>query len=149
MLMASCSACTFVGPAGKAEGNTLKTQLSGEINVTGDAIVFLRPDGNRFRELEADPDGGAAEVDSDFGFAISNTIDSINANALKVPIAIMPTTARYINLNGCQGCPMKIDRDTVNYGYILTGNGRRPATSYNTVHSGDYLQEIRDFFGNR
>jgi hypothetical protein len=42
--------------------------------------------------------------------------------------------------------PLIIDRDTINCGYILSQKGRAIATAYNSVHSGDYLGEMGDYF---
>jgi hypothetical protein len=50
-------------------------------------------------------------------------------------------------IKDCKGCPLVIDRDTVDYGYILSGKGKSITTTYNSVHSGDYLDEISGYFG--
>lgn len=120
--------------------------LTGEDEVSGNAIIFLRPDSLRFNELNKTDTTGAWEADSDFGIAISNTVDSIEGQSFFFPVKARVTEARYIKLKDCEGCPMVIDRDTVNYGYILTGKGMKPKYVYHTVHSGDYLGEIRDYF---
>ena len=47
----------------------------------------------------------------------------------------------------CATCGPWMDRDSINYGYVMTGPGRKPVMAINTVHSGDYLQEIHEYYG--
>lgn len=125
----------------------LSTHLKDSVKVYGDAVVFLRPDSLRYEELNMEPDNGAAEVDSDHGFAIQQTIDSVEKDPLYRGITITVTDSRFIHFSDCVGCSGWMDRDTVNYGYVMTGPGRKPMMLINTVHSGDYLQEIHAYFG--
>jgi hypothetical protein len=39
-----------------------------------------------------------------------------------------------------------MDRDSINYGYVMTGPGRKPMMAINTVHSGDYLEELHEYY---
>jgi hypothetical protein len=86
------------------------------------------------------------DADSDFGVGVSNTLDSISKNKRYKNIKARTTGKRYINIKDCDQCPIIIDRDTVNYGVILSANGRKIETRYNEVHSGDYLQSVEEYF---
>lgn len=123
------------------------SHLKDSIQVEGDAVVFLVPDSTRFDQLNADPESGAVEVDSDHGYAIQQTVDSIQKDPMYQGITITVTSSRYIHFSGCFTCPPWMDRDSVNYGYVMTGPGRKPLMAINTVHGGDYLQEIHEYFG--
>lgn len=127
--------------------NDAVSHLRDSIQVDGDAVVFLVPDSTRFDQLNADPESGAVEVDSDHGYAIQQTVDSIKKDPMYQGIAITVTSSRYVHFSGCYTCIPWIDRDSVNYGYLMTGPGRKPETAINTVHGGDYLQEIHEYFG--
>jgi hypothetical protein len=120
--------------------------LKDSIRVDGDAVVFLRPDSIRYEEMSGDPGNGAAEVDSDHGFAIQQTIDSIQKDPKYRGITITVTDSRYIQFGGCETCPSWMDRDSINYGYVMTGPGRKPMMAINTVHSGDYLEELHEYY---
>ncbi|MGB4772643.1 MAG: hypothetical protein WBP58_14345 [Chitinophagaceae bacterium] len=123
------------------------SHLKDSIRVDGDAVVFLVPDSTRFGQLNADPESGALEVDSDHGYAIQQTVDSIRKDALYIGITITVTHTRYIQFVDCVICTPWMDRDSINYGYVMTGPGRKPMMAINTVHGGDYLQEIHEFYG--
>jgi hypothetical protein len=121
--------------------------LKDSIQVDGDAVVFLVPDSIRFGQLNADPASGTAEVDSDHGYAIQQTVDSIKKDPMYKGITITVTNSRYIHFASCATCTPWMDRDSINYGYVMTGPGRKPVMAINTVHSGDYLQEIHGYYG--
>lgn len=122
------------------------SHLKDSIRVSGDVLVFLRPDSNRYAVLEADPEDGVAEVDSDFGFAIAETQSQQQKDERFSGIGITVTDKRYIILEGCGACPMVIDRDTVDYGHLLSGNGRRPQMVFQRIHGGDYTPELETYF---
>ncbi|HZE85314.1 MAG TPA: hypothetical protein VE035_13460 [Puia sp.] len=124
----------------------LKTHLTDTSYLAGNFILFLRPNEARYAELENDPDGGAGDADSDFGVGISNTIDSLRKNARYATVKALTSTKRYIFIKDCRNGPLVIDRDSVNYGTILSGKGKPISTTYNSVHSGNYLGEIDDYF---
>jgi hypothetical protein len=96
--------------------------------------------------LENDPDSGADEGEADFGVGISNTEDSVSKNNKYKDIKVLVSSSRYICIKDCKNGPLIIDRDTINCGYILSQKGRAIATAYNSVHSGDYLGEMGDYF---
>lgn len=123
------------------------SHLRDSIQVDGDAVVFLVPDSTRFSQLNADPASGTAEVDSDHGYAIQQTVDSIKKDPMYKGITITVTNSRYIHFVSCATCTPWMDRDSINYGYVMTGPGRKPVMAINTVHGGDYLQELHEYFG--
>jgi hypothetical protein len=103
--------------------------------MSGNFILFLRPDSLRSLAL--------GEIDdSDFGFGIASTMDSLEKRRdIKAEIS----TKRYVLIRDCKGGPLLIDRDTLDYGIIISGTGRAVERDY-MVHSGDYMQEINDYF---
>jgi hypothetical protein len=118
--------------------------------ISGNTIIFLRPDAVRFEELMQAEAHGLLEADGDFGWGISQTMadlqsDSVKFNSVRAEIV----TARYVALEGCADCPAVIDRDTVNYGVIFTGTGRKNKPAFNAIHSWSYGQEIKEYFGLR
>ncbi|MDP4262296.1 MAG: hypothetical protein Q8941_07170 [Bacteroidota bacterium] len=129
-----------------APGDIPKTHLKDTTIAGGDFILFLRPDSARFESYAEDEDSGINEADSDFGFGISNTEDSFSKNKQYKNIKILVSEARYILIKDCKTCPLTIDRDTINYGVIISSKGRQMETIYGQVHSGDYLQEVKDYF---
>jgi hypothetical protein len=124
----------------------LKTHLRDTTFAAGNFILFLEPDEARYAELNNDPDGGLGDADSDFGVGMTNTEDSVAKNNKYKDISVLVSTSRYICIKDCKDGPLINNRDSVNYGYILSGRGRAITTSYNSVHSGDYLGEIDDYF---
>ena len=122
----------------------IQTHLQDAISMKGDFILFLQPDSARFESLEDEP--GIYDGDSDFGVGISNTIIGLSKSKQLNKITVRTSDKRFINISDCKECPVIIDRDTVNYGYILSGKGRSLETKYKEVHSGDYQQEIEKYF---
>jgi len=122
----------------------IQTHLQDTISMKGDFILFLQPDSARFESLEDEP--GIYDGDSDFGVGISNTIIGLSKSKQLNKITVRTSDKRFINISDCKECPVIIDRDTVNYGYILSGKGRSLETKYKEVHSGDYQQEIEKYF---
>lgn len=120
------------------------SHLKDTITMEGNFILFLQPDSARFASLEDEP--GIYDGDSDFGVGISNTITGLSKSKNLNTISARTSDKRFINIRDCMECPVIIDRDTVNYGFILSGKGRSLQTKYNEVHSGDYLQEIKEYF---
>lgn len=124
----------------------LKTHLKDTTYIAGNVLLFLRPDDARYKELNDDPDNEVGEGDSDFGVSISNTQDSVAKNDKYKTIKVLVSTRRYISIKDCINCPLVIDRDSTDYGYILSGKGKKIDSSYNSVHSGHYLGEIDNYF---
>jgi hypothetical protein len=125
----------------------LKTHLKDTSRLSGNFILFLLPDKERYAELSSDPDGEVNESDADFAAGIVSTKDSLRKNDKYRSIRFAATPSRIIIIEDCLGGPLVVDRDTVSYGYILSGKGKKIATEYNSVHSGNYLGEIDDYFG--
>jgi hypothetical protein len=127
----------------------LKTHLRDTTYAAGSFILFLRPDDARYAELEKEAEGEAGDGDADFGAGISGTQDSLKKNDRYKDIMLLISTKRYICIKDCKDAPLVIDRDSVSYGYILSAKGRPIATTYNSVHSGDYLGELNEYFSLR
>ncbi|MDP4149795.1 MAG: hypothetical protein Q8927_10805 [Bacteroidota bacterium] len=125
----------------------LKTHLKDTSRLSGSFILFLLPDQARYAELSSDPDDEVNESDADFAAGIVGTKDSLRTIDKYRNIRFAATPSRYIVIADCYGGPLVIDRDTVSYGYILSGKGKKIATEYNSVHSGNYLGEIDEYFG--
>jgi hypothetical protein len=123
----------------------LKTHLHDTTVLNDSFLLFLRPDDARFESF--DPDSGIGDADSDFGVAISNTTDSISKNSKYKDIKVIVSTNRFITIKDCIACPLTIDRDSINYGIILSSKNREIKTTYGEVHSGDYLQDVNEYFG--
>lgn len=125
----------------------LKTHLHDTTYVEGSFILFLLPTEARYTELDSASEE-SAEADGDFGVGINNTLDSLKSNPKYKDIKGLVSTNRYINIKDCLGGPLVIDRDTVNYGFIMSATGKNSNSLYNSVHSGDYLEEINSYFIN-
>ena len=126
------------------------THLHDTLAVSGNFILFLRPDNARYdSETAGDEENGESEGDADFGAGIAGTEDSVAGNPKYKDIRVLVSTKRYILIKDCKDGPVMIDRDTVDYGYILSGIGKPVAWVYNEVHSGHYLGEINDYFSIR
>lgn len=106
----------------EVESNTdqLKTQkfthLKDTIKIKGNTILILRPDSLRFHSYLNSGKEWIYEVDSDFGFGFSTALESINYNGVYEDV----TDKRFVIIYDCKGCPLLIDRDTIDYGFILT-----------------------------
>jgi len=125
----------------------LETHLKDTLVLNGAFMLFLRPDSLRFESLKDEP--GIYEGDADFGVGISNTIKGVlkNKKYQDYKIKVHTTDKRYISIKDCYGCPFTLDRDSVDYGYILSSYGRSVETKFNEVHSGDYMLELKEYFG--
>ena len=97
-------------------------------------------------ELEKMAEGEAGDGDADFGAGIGGTQDSLKRNDRYKDIKVLTSTNRFICISDCKNGPLIIDRDSVSYGFILSARGRPIAKTYNSVHSGDYLGEIDEYF---
>ena len=123
------------------------THLNDTAMFTGSWVIFLRPDSVRFDFYANNVQQGIYDVDADFGVAISMAIDSIVGNKGFKGIKGMVSTKRYITLLDCKGGPLTIDRDTVNYGIILTGTDRVIKAEQNVYGGAHYVKVIRKYFG--
>lgn len=124
---------------------SFKTRLHDTTYVEGSFILFLRPNDERYAELDSISED-IGDGDSDFGVGINNTLDSLKKNPEYKDIKGLVTVNRYINIKDCMGGPLVIDRDTINYGFIMSAKGRRIDSVLNSVHSGDYREEIDSYF---
>ncbi|CAN5874720.1 hypothetical protein BH11BAC7_BH11BAC7_11710 [soil metagenome] len=123
------------------------THLSDTAVVLGDWIIFLRPDSTRFASYSEKLQSGIYDADADFGYACSMTIDTIIGNKSFKGIKAMISTRRFIKVMDCKECPFTIDRDTVNYGIILTGTGRPMKAEQNVYPGAHYIKAVRKYFG--
>jgi len=122
-----------------------ETHLRDTTEISGNVVLFLRPDDERFASYEENGATEIYEVDSDFGFGIAGTMDSLARIKKYKNLNADVTTKRFVTINDCNSCPMTIDRDSINYGYILSSAGRDIITS-NEVHSNNYLMEVDKYF---
>ena len=120
------------------------THLKDTTFIGGNFVLFLRPDSLRFNNYIKEGDE-IYEADSDFGFGISATIDSISKNNIYKNIGTTVTENRYIVIKDCQSCPLTFDRDTIDYGLIMISKDKKMRLS-TFIHSWDYLQEIDEYF---
>ncbi len=124
----------------------LKTHLRDTTYAAESFILFLCPDGARYAEFEKQAEDEAGDGDSDFGVGISGTQDSLGRNDRYKDIQVLVSTKRYICISDCKDGPLIINRDSVSYGYILSAKGKAISKTYNSVHSGNYVGEIEEYF---
>lgn len=140
---------TTNGLANSVEATELKTipqtHLKDTSFIKGSYVLFLRPDDITFESYAKDENNGIYEIDSDFGFAMAATLDTMAQNKRYKNIKTDISTARYIVIQDCKNGPLVVDRDSINYGLILTRKGNVIQTSA-FVHSGDYLAEVDAYF---
>ncbi len=122
-----------------------ETHLQDTTTISGSIVLFLRPDSLRFESYTKDPNSGIYEVDSDFGFGISATIDSISGSNKYKSIKTIVSDKRYIIIKDCKNAPLTIDRDTIDYGLILTSKGKEIKIS-TLLHGGNYLSDVDVYF---
>jgi hypothetical protein len=122
-----------------------QTHLKDTTFIKGSYVLFLRPDDLTFKSYEEDENPGIYEIESDFGFAMAATMDTMAQNKRYKNIKTDISTARYIVIQDCKNGPFVFDRDTIHYGLILTRKAK--AIQLHTfVHSGDYLAEVDAYF---
>ena len=114
--------------------------------ISGKYVLFLRPYEKKFDSLKDEP--GVYEVDSDFGFAISSTLDSLNSNLKYKNIQNNISTKRYITIENCKNCPLKIDRDSILYGIILISPNKE-LQIINGIGTLSYLPIIDKYFNEK
>jgi hypothetical protein len=132
--------------AKNAAAISYKTHLKDTTYASGNFILFLQPDDARYVELDKGSEGNAGDADSDFGVGINATQDSLKKSDRYKNIKVLTSAHRYIFIKDCKDCPLIIDRDSVNYGFIISVNGKTISKSYNSVHGGDYLGELDEYF---
>ena len=107
-------------------------------------ILFIRPSEKKFESLK--DEDGIYEVDSDFGFGIQRTIDSLDLQVKYKHLKYEVVADRFIEIKDCKNCPIKIDTDTLFYTTILTSPGKE-IQIIKIIHSMGYLSAIDAFFG--
>ena len=120
------------------------THLADTTFLHGANILFLMPDSARFEQL-ASEDEGVYEADGDFGSGVSATMDSMSHNKRYQNIHRGISHKRFVVILDADGGPKTVDRDTLNYGLLLTAK-HKPMQLTNMIHSGTYLEEINDYF---
>ncbi|ELY2011358.1 hypothetical protein SL057_002428 [Flavobacterium psychrophilum] len=111
--------------------------------IDGNYVVFLRPDEKKFESLKNQD--GIYEVDSDFGFAIQNAIDSLDTQSELKKIKNIVSTKRYFKIENCKNCPKTIDRDTILYGMILAAPNKE-IKIISEVPAQSLLPLIKEYF---
>lgn len=124
----------------KIFSDSAKTDLS---VVEGNQILFIRPSEEKFELLK--DENGIYEVDSDFGFGIQRTIDSLDLQGKYKHLKYEVVTDRFIEIKDCKNGPIKIDTDTLLYTTILT-SPEKEIKVIRMVNSMGYLSAIDDFF---
>lgn len=153
LLAASCQfSATESGKSTSSETNALQVHGSAnKINlydttfIDGDFVLFLHPDSVKFESYVQESEH-VFEIDSDFGFAVSATMDSMHANEKYQNIKTGVTDNRFIMVEGCSKCPKLIDRNHVDYGIILTSKGKDIVLD-SSIHSGDFMHLVNTYFG--
>ena len=123
--------------------NSIRFHLKDTAFVQGNCVVFLRPDSTGFESNKNEE--GIYEVDSDFGFGLSRTIDTIKNDKHLKKIKPYVITERFIIIKECESCPKIIDRDTIDYGILLISK-QKGLQIEQGILMGDYVQLIRDYF---
>jgi hypothetical protein len=132
---------TIFTNANKEEDYSEQKRINQKIN--GNTVIFLRPSDEKFENLKGEQ--GIYEVDSDFGFAIQRTIDSLQNNPKFKAIKNEVYTERYIEIEDCRDCPKSIDRNSIYYGLILTAPNKEIKIIPN-VQTLNYIQIIEEYF---
>ncbi|MFY1048192.1 hypothetical protein [Chryseobacterium sp. GP-SGM7] len=110
------------------------------LKIKGDFVVFLRPDSLKFNSMINEE--GIYEADSDFGFGITSTTDSLSKNKKYKDIKVDVTEKRYVLI---ETSGKLIDRDTIDYGIIFSSAKKNYKIS-TFIHSYPYIQDIDDYF---
>lgn len=127
----------------KTVATSFPTHLRDTSIVQADCVVFLRPDSVRFESYKEEE--SAYEADSDFGFWLTDAIDSMKNDKRLRTITSYVTMDRFINVKNCTDCSKLIDRDTIDYGIILISK-KRGLQINSGLGAGNYIAVIRDYF---
>src|ERR1051325_11084777 len=93
--------------------------LKDTAKVEANCVVFLRPDEARFSDYEKDPGLQIYEADADFADGLTGTLNAFEKDKRYDDLNGEIVTERYVSIKGCEGGPLLIDRDSVDYGLIL------------------------------
>ena len=116
--------------------------LKDTIKISGKTILILRPDSLRFQSYLDSGKEWIYEVDSDFGFGFSTALDSLNFDVVTEDV----TEKRYVKIIECKGCPLIIDRDTIDYGFILTQPNKKIEIDNNVFTSEYFIERFEEYF---
>jgi hypothetical protein len=134
-------------PEAVADTSTIRNKpLSDTTFIDGNHVTFLCPDDNRYAFLSHDPHAGFREKDSVFGDATTMAIDAIIHNKNFKGIRAIISYRRYIVIKDGKNCPITIDRDTINYGVILSGKNKELKFEKNVFPGEHYIQLVKDYF---
>ena len=104
--------------------------------------MILRPDSLRFQSYLDSGKEWIYEVDSDFGFGFSIALDSLSFDGVTEEV----TEKRYVKIIECKGCPLIIDRDTIDYGFILTQPNKKIEIDNNVFPSEYFIERFEEYF---
>lgn len=119
--------------------NSVKTNKS---VFEGNQILFIRPSDEKFKSLEGEQ--GIYEVDSDFGFGIQRTIDSLELHPKYEKINFEVVTSKFLEISDCKNAPILINTDTLLYRALLTAPEKE--LQILGVNSSGYFQAIDAFY---
>ena len=119
-----------------------ESYLIDTIKVYGNSIIVLRPDSLRFQSYLNNGEEWIYEVDSDFGFSFLMALDSFNLLGVEEHV----TQRRYVEILDCKNGPIVIDRDTIDYGVILTAPGRDIEVDQNLFGGEYYIDLFKKYF---
>jgi hypothetical protein len=114
--------------------------------IDGNHVTFLRPDDARYDSYLHNPKSGIKTADAHFGDATTMAIDTILGNKKFKGIKAIVSSHRYIVITDCKTCPITIDRDTINYGIILSAKGKEIKFEQDIYPGQHYIGMVRDYF---
>lgn len=114
--------------------------------IDGNHVTFLRPDDARYNSYLKLPKSGIETADAHFGESTTMTIDTIIGNKKFKGIKAIVSSRRYIVIKDCKNGPITIDRDTINYGVILSAKGKEMKFEQDIFPGEHYIQLVRDYF---
>lgn len=117
--------------------------LSDTLHISRKTIAILRPDSARFQSYVQAGDNRIYEADSDFGFGTHEALESFEMEGVKE----LYTTRRYISIRDCATCPRIVDRDTIDYGIILTRPHEEIMIDDKIFGKEYYLEMFESYFG--
>ena len=114
--------------------------------IEGNHVTFLRPDDARYESYTRIPKSGIETADAHFGDATNMAIDTIIKNKNFKHIQAIVSSRRYIVIKDCKNCPITIDRDTINYGVILSAKGKEIKFEQDIFPGEHYIGLVREYF---
>ncbi|UKN03797.1 hypothetical protein K6119_09870 [Paracrocinitomix mangrovi] len=114
--------------------------------INGKHVVIFIPDTVRFNSYLEKGEEWIYEVDSDFGFGISDALDSLEQEKFFKDVKTTSTENRYVIINGNYNQDVIIDRDTINYGLLLTAPNHEYQIDDNIYGMSYYYDLIKAYF---